>query len=462
MTFDQPAAHLDVYRPMRRAVERFGVRYRCVYGGSGSGKSVAVAEDMIQRAGEDGARVLTLRKVYRTCRGSTFQLYKDILRSWGRLNDVRVNNTEMTITFPGGGMIVHAGLDDTEKLKSVTGITHIWVEEATELDFPTTERDEPDLAQIDLRLRGVSPEMYPSITLSFNPVYRAKMIFAYLGVPIPQLPSHDFGVFGDVFVQHTTHIDNPFVGAGYVNAFTKLGGAMAAAYERGELVMVDEPDQVIPYSLLKTAQDLEPEGGVQHWGVDVARFGDDSSAIAKWTGNALTDIVTYDNLDTTEQVRTIATAMRKASVSPGHVGVDAVGIGAGVVDGLRGDGLDVVEIISGGKARKRRTIRDGPGEDMRFKNLRSQMWWVLREALENGRVALPYCSQDLVEDLCAPRYRISGDKTIEVEPKRGRSKAWGIYHRLGRSPDEGDAAVYGHAMRDLNMSNARDLTLTSW
>lgn len=456
MTFDQPAEHLELYRSMRTAPERDGVRYRVVYGGAGSGKSVAVAQDMIQRAGEDGARVLTLKKVGKTCRNSTFSLYKDLLKSWNRITDVQVKEQPMEIHFPGGGTILHSGLDDEQKLKSITGITHIWIEEATDLDFPQSGSQEPDLAQVDLRLRGVAEEMHPCITLTFNPIRQARHIFDYLQVPEAELPSREDAIFGDVYVQHTTHKDNPHVGKGYVSTFTRLGGAMAAAYERGELVMIDEPDQVIPYALLKQAQDVEPTGGVQHWGVDVARFGDDKSAIARWTGNALENIDMHDGLDTSELVRTIATAMRRDSVSAAHVGVDAVGIGAGVVDGLRADGLDVVEIISGGKTKPRRQNREGRDDELRFKNLRSQMWWVLREALEDGGIALPYCTQSLIEDLCAPRYRISSDKTIEVEPKRGRSKSWSIAHRLGRSPDEGDAAVYGHAMRELILPESRN------
>lgn len=418
-----------------------------------SGKSVSVAEDMIQRAGEDAARVLTLRKVAKTCRNSTFQLYKDILRSWGRIGDVTINKQEMSIAFSGGGRIFHAGLDDTEKLKSVTGVTHIWIEEATELDFPESEREEPDLAQIDLRLRGVSPEMYPTITLTFNPIYEAKKIFKYLNVPTTGLPSRGWEVFDDVFVQHTTHKDNPYVGRDYLSPFAKMGEAMRAAYERGELVMVDDPDQVIPYNLVKRAQEIDAEDGIQYLGVDVARFGDDDSVIAYIKGNALRELEHIDGKDTHWLAATIATRMADRSISAENTGVDAIGIGAGVVDALAKMGLDVTEIVSGAKPVPPKEKKNQE-TNMRFKNLRSQMWWALREALEESRLALPHCPQRLVEDLCAPRYRLSGDKVLEVEPKVGRSRNWSIRHRLGRSPDDGDAVVYGHALKELEIRDA--------
>lgn len=64
--------------------------------------------------------------------------------------------------LPTGNEILLAGLDDVERLKSIAGITSIWIEEATELN-------EGDFDQIDLRLRGET-ENYKQIILSFNPI----------------------------------------------------------------------------------------------------------------------------------------------------------------------------------------------------------------------------------------------------------------------------------------------------
>ena len=478
MQFDGPAEHLDVYKHFRHAPDHKNVRYRVCYGGSGSGKSVAVAQDHIDRAGQDGARVLTLRKVGKTCRNSTFQLYKDLLRASDSTGAVSIRDQEMVIDFPGDGKIIHSGLDDTEKLKSITGITHIWIEEATELAFPnSSSMQEPDLAQIDLRLRGVSPDMHPCITLTFNPIKRAAKIFDYLQVPESKLPSHGFRVFEDVFVQHNTYQDNPHVGEDYVSVFRRLGGAMQAAYERGELVRIDQPDQVIPYEMIRHAQDIEPEDGRQYLGIDVARFGADRTTLALISGNALRSLRVFkpDNQDdrrSTSTAHAVMTLAREKSIPAPHVGVDAIGLGAGVIDTMYEDGFRAVDIISGGKPVKRREPRKGRKDTMRYKNLRSQMWWTLREALEEGRLSLKECApQSLIEDLCAPRYRLASERTIQVEPKHGNSASWGITQRLGHSPDEGDAIVYANAIRELHIqsrqasgggfSSSRSTSLTS-
>ncbi len=69
----------------------------------------------------------------------------------------------MKIIFKANGAIIDfLGLDDREKLKSIEGITSIWIEEATEL---TKE----DFLQVDLRLRGRT-KSYKQIMLSFNPI----------------------------------------------------------------------------------------------------------------------------------------------------------------------------------------------------------------------------------------------------------------------------------------------------
>lgn len=433
-------------------------RYRVVYGGAGSSKSVSTAQMFADMAKTDArVRVLVLRKVQRTCRHSTFKLLKDVCKALGWLRSCRVNEVEMTLRFDGGGEILHAGLDDVEKLKSIAGITHIWVEEATELDFPHSEEEEADLAQIDLRLRGVAPELRPSITLTFNPTFRALALFEYLGVNKTDLPVRTHRTFdeGRVYVQHTTYLDNPWVGEDYVAVFRKLGGVMQAAYERGELVAVDAPDQLIKYEWVKAAMEREASeaehDGRARMAVDVARFGDDETVIGLFEGWALTSTESAKGQDTTATGRRIVSLAREHDIASELIGVDAVGLGAGAVDTARDDGVDVTEIIGGAKAVDVESWTDMPRtleEDKpAFVNLRSQMWWHLRYAMEAGLVAI--CITDegdrrkLQEDLLAPRFRFASRDVIEVEPKDGKSKNWGIKKRLGRSPDYGDTLAMG-------------------
>ena len=138
-------------------------RYEIFYGGAGSGKSMFIAQRLVLRAmKEKGHKTLVVRKVAKTNRHSTFALIMAILRSWKVLGLFKVNKSDMEIGCLNGNQIIFAGLDDVEKLKSIAGITDIWVEEASEIT-------QEDFQQLDLRLRGKSPWAH-QITLTFNPV----------------------------------------------------------------------------------------------------------------------------------------------------------------------------------------------------------------------------------------------------------------------------------------------------
>jgi hypothetical protein len=427
------------YRPCWKSDSR----YRVLVGGAGSGKSVNVAQRLIDTAGtHENARVLTVRKVAKTCRHSTFQLYKDVLNETNRRSEVSIREQPMEIHFDGGGSILHAGLDDEQKLKSISGITHIWVEEATELDFPDQDDEEADLAQLDLRLRGVPKRLDPNITLSFNPVKDAGDIYEHLGISAEDVPHRDWAEVNGVYVQHTTQADNPWVGEDYMEAFKRLDGSMRKIYVEGKMARSDDPDQVIPYKYVQQGKDLEPEGGTQTLGVDVARFGSDDTVLCRVEGNAAVDFDSHSGLDTSRIATVVQNAVNDHGIQWPNAGVDAVGIGAGVVDQLPGG----VPVKAGSSPKP---YQEGNSQ-YDFYNLRSQLWWVLREALKDYRLALPNPPADLVEDLCAPRYDFRGKKMeVRVEPKED------IKSRLGRSPDYADALGIGWALTELMLSTSR-------
>lgn len=110
----------------------------------------------------------------------------------------------MEITCVNGNQILFAGLDDVEKLKSITGITSIWIEEASEIA-------EGDFNQLDLRLRGKSKN-YKQITLTFNPISALSW-----------LKSHFFDVVRpNVTKLKTTYLDNQFIDKEYKEMIESL------------------------------------------------------------------------------------------------------------------------------------------------------------------------------------------------------------------------------------------------
>ena len=138
-------------------------RYEIFYGGAGSGKSYFVAQKKVyQHLKEKGHKTLIVRKVARSNRHSTFDLIKNIIYSWRLSNLFKVKENDMEIKCVNGNHMIFTGLDDVEKLKSIAGITDMWIEEATEIT-------ESDFEQLNLRLRGKS-KFPKQITLTFNPI----------------------------------------------------------------------------------------------------------------------------------------------------------------------------------------------------------------------------------------------------------------------------------------------------
>ena len=190
-------------------------RWLVLIGGAGSGKSTYAAQSNLLRILKyPGHKILTVRKTLRSCENSTFSLYKSLIRKWCLYDQVYTRSSEKAvISKTTGSKIIHLGLDDAEKIKSIQGVTSIWVEEATEL-LPT------DLMQLDLRLRDTSPD-YSQILLTCNPVSRARWLRDRIeGEP-------------DAKILYTTFRDNPYLPEEYILALDKLEGNSRECYKEG-------------------------------------------------------------------------------------------------------------------------------------------------------------------------------------------------------------------------------------
>jgi hypothetical protein len=165
-------------------------------------------------------------------------------------------------------------------------------------------------------------------------------------------------------------------------------------------------------------------------GVDVGHLGEDKTVIATRRGDVVTTIESWGKQDTVAVAGLVQQRLRASA--PAVAVVDAIGVGAGVVDILRSKGCAVRPFVASAST-KRRESTGTQG----FPNLRSAAWWNLRELLDpalDARLCLPPID-DLTADLTTPRYEpVTGGK-IKVESKDD------IRKRLKRSTDFGDAVV---------------------
>ena len=153
----------DVYLPYLDNTDR----YLVFYGGGSSGKSFFIAQRYIYKLiHPTRCNLLAVRQTGDTNRRSTFPLLKQVISRWGLSKHFKINESDMRIKCRlTGNEVAFAGLDDVEKIKSITfengELTDIWIEEATECL-------EADVNQLKVRLRGGKSKK--QMVLSFNPI----------------------------------------------------------------------------------------------------------------------------------------------------------------------------------------------------------------------------------------------------------------------------------------------------
>jgi hypothetical protein len=217
----------------------------------------------------------------------------------------------------------------------------------------------------------------------------------------------------------------------------------------------DDPWQVIPTAWVEAAmqrwertpkpQTKNKEGKwvdvpLSALGVDPSRGGAAKTIIAPRFDNWFAPLIAYQGEITSDGPKVGALILRHWSDNA-VINIDALGIGTSATDWLKSDPEIPVNAINSAQPTK---MRDKSGK-FRLVNMRTAMYWKLREALDPDgglNICLPR-DAELKSDLCAPRYGVTA-QGIAVEPKHGQGGVKGVADRLGRSPDKGDAVVYAN------------------
>jgi hypothetical protein len=163
-------------------------------------------------------------------------------------------------------------------------------------------------------------------------------------------------------------------------------------------------------------------------GVDVARGGRDETIVARRHGSWFDELIAHPG-SATPDGPAVAGQVILARRDKAPVHIDVIGCGGSPFDFLIQNGVHAIGVNVAEASRER--SRDG---ELKFRNLRAELWWRMREALDPltpEPVALPRDAR-LRADLCAPRWKHTA-AGILIEGKEE------LIRRLGRSPDRGDA-----------------------
>lgn len=231
--------------------------------------------------------------------------------------------------------------------------------------------------------------------------------------------------------------DNPYLlNTGYLAQLQALPEPLRSQLLYGSFTAGIEADpfQVIPTAWIEAAQARwrKPDvlADMDSIGVDIARGGRDNTIIARRHGNWFDTPLVYPGTATPDGP-TAAGLVVAAQRDRAPIHIDSIGVGSSPTDFLEQAGLQVVPINVAEKA----TAPDRSGR-LQFRNLRSQLWWKMREMLDpqsNLGIALPP-DQRLLADLAAPTWRMVG--TAIAVASRDEIEA-----KIGRSPDFGTAYI---------------------
>lgn len=169
-------------------------------------------------------------------------------------------------------------------------------------------------------------------------------------------------------------------------------------------------------------------------GVDIARFGENSSTIVIRQGRKVFDVEVLPKQDLMQTAHHVAEVIKRER--PIQVFVDGSGIGAGVVDRLRQLNFSVVDVNGGNSSL-----------NPRFLNKRAEMWWAGKEFIEAGNCELPADSQ-LKRELTCVEYDYTDKGRIRLDRKAD------IMEEHGFSPDRADALMMTFAYPIADFTDA--------
>lgn len=155
-------------------------RFMVLRGGAGSGKSVFCALKFIIRIligykTNKQFNFLVIMKTASSMPNTVIAEYRKWLKMFGILNTLCIEKKQPAeFVFDNGSRIFFMGVDDPDKLLSLTEVDSIHVEEASRITLN-------DFEIINTRIRGAT-KSYHQIMLSFNPISKLNWLYDYFFV----------------------------------------------------------------------------------------------------------------------------------------------------------------------------------------------------------------------------------------------------------------------------------------
>ena len=377
-------------------------RYKVAYGGRGSGKSWTVARLLLLKASSTPIRILCTREIQNSIKESVHKLLSDQIDA---LNLPRWTIQNDSISHANGSEFIFKGLyTNLAKIKSLEGVDICWIEEAETIS-------EESWQVLDPTIRKENSEIW----ITFNPRFEEDTIYTkfILGnMPnstVIKVNYENNKYFPDVLreqMEHMKQYDYELYRHVWLGECKKIGDT--------RLFSMSEIEDAInlPYT---------DDEGETIWGLDVARFGDDRSVLARRYGNDIKFIDTWQGLRTTELADRVHTLYNQETRKPDAIFIDSIGVGAGVIDQLAQRGLPVIEANASAQP-----------TDAVYLNKRAEMYYNFKKRLRYTK--LPP-NRDLLKEMLLIEYLYNNAGKTQLVSKDIIKKNY------GKSPDLADAVA---------------------
>lgn len=253
-------------------VDNWDRKFYFLVGGYGSSKSYHVAVKIIKKLLEEKRKALVVREVFDTIRDSCYDLLMEVAEAMEVSDYLTFTTSPMQVRFSNGSKIIFKGMDKPAKLKSMNGVSIVWIEECSEVKYT-------GFKEITGRLRH--PNMSNHIILSTNPVSKGNWCYKHFFqdkknkvfvLDDEELYQKRIMVVGKTYYHHSTVDDNYFVPHEYVEQLDDLKTHDPDLYRiarkghfgvNGRLVFPQfevQPDEVVRESMKAVRTPLEKNG----------------------------------------------------------------------------------------------------------------------------------------------------------------------------------------------------------
>jgi len=255
---------------------------------------------------------------------------------------------------------------------------------------------------------------------------------------------------------HFSCLDSPLVGEKYPTQMAEKYGKDSSRYK--VRVLGEFPDSsddiLVPLHLVENAidRDVEYPTSTRIAGLDVARKGDDATAIVIRQGNKIIYMDRWYNKDLAQTIGKV-THLYKHEKLFDRIHVDAIGMGAGVADVLRESfGVPTTSV----------NVAETSAYSEKFQRLRDELWWSCREFFERADCCIP---SDLkwIDELITELTSV----TYDFNPQTGKLKVASkdeIKKLIDGSPNMADAlnlTLYKGRHPHLNRVKMRDFKVSN-